>query len=114
MSIKKVTIIAKKYIQKIESIGIPVTRVYIFGSQVKGRARYGSDIDLCIISPAFGQDRQKERIMLMNLIPFPPMIFRTNRILLRGKFKKQEFLCNYSRKTVCFRPEKRHVRTDFL
>ena len=83
-----------------------MTRVYIFGSQVKGRARYGSDIDLCIISPAFGQDRQKERIMLMNLIPFPPMIFRTNRILLRGKFKKQEFLCNYSRKTVCFRPEK--------
>lgn len=67
MSIKKVTIIAKKYIQKIESIGIPVTHVYIFGSQVKGRARYGSDIDLCIISPAFGQDRQKERIMLMNL-----------------------------------------------
>ena len=52
----------KKYIQKIESIGIPVTRVYIFGSQVKGRARYGSDIDLCIISPAFGQDRQKREL----------------------------------------------------
>jgi predicted nucleotidyltransferase len=67
MSIKKVTAIAKKYLQKIESVGIPVTRVYIFGSQVTGQAQYGSDIDLCIISPRFGRDRQKERIMLMNL-----------------------------------------------
>lgn len=67
MSIKKVTFIVQKYLQKVEKAGIPVIKVYIFGSQVKGKARQGSDIDLCIISPRFGKDRQKERVMLMNL-----------------------------------------------
>lgn len=67
MSIQKVTSIVQKYLRKIEKAGIPVTQAYIFGSQIKGKARYGSDIDLCIISPLFGKDRQKERVMLMNL-----------------------------------------------
>ena len=65
-----------------------MTRVYIFGSQVKGRARYGSDIDLCIISPAFGQDRQKERIMLMNLIPFLPDDFQDKQDTLAREIQK--------------------------
>jgi predicted nucleotidyltransferase len=67
MRIQKVTSIVQKYLRKVEKAGIPVTQAYIFGSQIKGKARYGSDIDLCIISPRFGRDRQKERIMLMNL-----------------------------------------------
>ena len=67
MSIKKTTSIVHKYLQKVKKAGIPVVQAYIFGSQVTGKARYGSDIDLCIISPRFGKDRQKERIILMNL-----------------------------------------------
>ena len=57
----------RAYIKKIKNEGIPVGQVFIFGSQVKGSAHLGSDIDTCIVSPAFGKDRQRERILLMNL-----------------------------------------------
>lgn len=67
MSLKKIITIAQKYIENIERAGIPVSHAYIFGSQIKGKAHPGSDIDLCVISPVFGKDRQKERIKLMNL-----------------------------------------------
>lgn len=67
MKIQKATSIVQKYLRIVKKAGIPVTQAYIFGSQIKGKARYGSDIDLCIISPRFGKDRQKERVMLMNL-----------------------------------------------
>jgi len=67
MSIKRINSAVRKYLQKVKKSGISVTKAYIFGSQIKGKTRYGSDIDLCIISPLFGKDRQQERIMLMNL-----------------------------------------------
>ena len=67
MSIKKIITIAQKYIEKVEKAGIPVSQAYIFGSQIKGKSHPGSDIDLCVISHVFGKDRQKERVMLMNL-----------------------------------------------
>ncbi len=67
MRIKKLSSVVKKYLQNVKRAGIPITKVYIFGSQVKGNSRTGSDIDLCLISPRFGRDRQKERLRLMNL-----------------------------------------------
>jgi len=33
--------------------GIPIQKVYLFGSQAKGTARIDSDIDLLVVSPAF-------------------------------------------------------------
>lgn len=59
--------IVLQYIDKIKKNGIPVSHVFIFGSTVKGNAHGGSDIDTCIISPLFGRNRQKERLLLMNL-----------------------------------------------
>lgn len=56
-----------QYINKINKQGIPVTNVFIFGSTISGEAQLDSDIDICIISPAFGKDRQKERVLLLNL-----------------------------------------------
>lgn len=32
---------------------LPVTQAYLFGSHAKGLARRWSDIDICILSPAF-------------------------------------------------------------
>jgi len=32
---------------------LPIERVLIFGSRIKGKIRFGSDIDVCIISPRF-------------------------------------------------------------
>jgi len=39
----------------------------VFGSIIKGKTHKDSDIDTCIISPVFGKDRQRERVLLMNL-----------------------------------------------
>ncbi len=98
MSIKKTTSIVKKYLRKVQKAGIPVIQAYIFGSQVKGKTRYGSDIDLCIISPRFGKDRQKERVMLMNLTdettdiiephPYSPADFQNPFDALSSEIKK--------------------------
>ena len=51
---KKITKVVKNYIQRLsEQEKIPIERVIIFGSRVKGKARKDSDIDVCIISPKF-------------------------------------------------------------
>jgi len=67
MNRKQIIQLVKSYIRKIETAGIPVKKAYIFGSSVKGNFQKESDIDTCIVSPRFGKDRQKERILLMNL-----------------------------------------------
>jgi len=67
MSQQQTIRLIKKYVHKIEASGIPVEKAYIFGSSIKGNFHRGSDIDTCIVSPRFGKDRQKERILLMNL-----------------------------------------------
>lgn len=59
--------IAKKFTERVKSSGIPVEQAYLFGSTVSGKTHAGSDIDICIISPIFGKDRQKERLRLMKL-----------------------------------------------
>ena len=56
------------YIDTIQKQGIPVTSAYIFGSYAKRTTlRKDSDIDVCIVSPAFGNDRVNERVLLMRL-----------------------------------------------
>jgi predicted nucleotidyltransferase len=67
MSDEQIKRVVLTYINKIKKQGIPITHVFIFGSRIKEKPHYGSDIDTCIISPIFGKDRQKERILLMNL-----------------------------------------------
>ncbi len=57
----------KSIYYKCKKQGIPVQGVYIFGSYAKGTANKYSDIDVCIISIKFGLDRQKERVLLMNI-----------------------------------------------
>jgi len=59
--------IARQYAIHIKKAGIPVEKVYVFGSQITGKAQSGSDIDICVVSSIFGKDRLKERVMLMNL-----------------------------------------------
>lgn len=67
MSNQQIKKIVLPYIDKIIKHGIPVKQVFVFGSVIKGKTHSGSDIDTCIISPIFGKDRQKERVLLMNL-----------------------------------------------
>lgn len=55
MSQVDATKLLKKYLALI-SRKYPVQSAYLFGSFARGSTHEGSDIDVCIISPAFGKD----------------------------------------------------------
>ncbi|MBU4370222.1 nucleotidyltransferase domain-containing protein [Patescibacteria group bacterium] len=51
---KKVNRIIQDYIRRLAAEDkLPIDRVILFGSQVKGNTHKWSDIDVCIISPKF-------------------------------------------------------------
>ena len=54
----------RQYAAKFSNNGIAVERVYIFGSHAKHSARGDSDIDVAVVSPAFGRDTVAETQML--------------------------------------------------
>lgn len=99
MTDNKTKSIVNKYIFNVKKHGIPVSGVYIFGSQTKKTANRHSDIDVCIISKKFGLDRQKERVLLMNIRtnlddmiephPFSPEDFSNPFDSLAAEIKKQ-------------------------
>ena len=45
----------------------PVDRVYLFGSYAINKANIGSDIDVCVVSSAFGKDYSSEEFELIKL-----------------------------------------------
>lgn len=57
----------KEFERSIQRAGIKITGVYVFGSYAKGNVRPQSDIDVAVISPDFGRDRQGERVNLMSI-----------------------------------------------
>jgi uncharacterized protein len=42
-----------RYINKLREVGIPVERVYLFGSQANQQISDESDVDLAVVSPLF-------------------------------------------------------------
>jgi predicted nucleotidyltransferase len=46
---------------------VPVSQVYLYGSYASGQAGENSDIDLAVVSDAFGRDRYRELILLSRL-----------------------------------------------
>jgi predicted nucleotidyltransferase len=48
-------------------MGIPTERVLLFGSQAKGTAQEGSDIDLVIVSSAWERYSERERLELLGV-----------------------------------------------
>ncbi|KKT75479.1 MAG: polymerase, beta-like protein region protein [Microgenomates group bacterium GW2011_GWA1_Microgenomates_45_10] len=59
--------IAKKYISAIKQSGVRVNVAYLYGSYAKGTPRKDSDIDICIVSPAFGKDYLAEMVRLSKI-----------------------------------------------
>jgi len=51
---KKVIKEVEDFIGILESEKVPIDSMYIFGSYAKGKQRKWSDIDVCVISPRFG------------------------------------------------------------
>lgn len=64
---KKITEIAKKYKVNLESYGVPIEEMYLFGSYAMGTENKWSDIDLGIVSPMFGVDSISDRVFLMRI-----------------------------------------------
>lgn len=74
--------LANTYIKLVKQSGIPVNQAYLFGSYAKGKVWEGSDIDICIVSDAFGKDywnkkRQLNKIALQLDSKIEPVVFST-------------------------------------
>lgn len=54
-SLKKVKHYISEYIDVLQKDGLPIDRVFVFGSYAKRRPGKWSDIDVCVISPRFGK-----------------------------------------------------------
>lgn len=59
----------RRFRELLEKEGIPVRKLLLYGSYARGRPRKDSDIDVCVISPAFGKDPLKERLFLFHQAP---------------------------------------------
>lgn len=66
--------IVKNFKTHLESKGIPVQKIYIYGSYAKGTPRYGSDIDICVISPSFKNKFESELLLSKESIQIDPRI----------------------------------------
>ena len=62
---KSVVQSVKHYAALLKEKGILFEKIIVFGSQTTGKAKKWSDVDVCVVSRAFGKDRQAERVQLM-------------------------------------------------
>jgi uncharacterized protein len=56
-----------RYRKELVQNGIKVFAIYLYGSYVHGSAHEGSDIDLVVVSPDFGNMNIRERLELLGL-----------------------------------------------
>ncbi len=63
----EVLVAVSKYIRAVQNV-VPVEKAILYGSYAKGNSNEASDIDLAIISPAFGKDFLRESQLLYRLI----------------------------------------------
>ena len=50
---KKINKAIDEYLEILKKDKLSIRKAYLFGSYAKGKARWGSDIDICIVSPKF-------------------------------------------------------------
>lgn len=61
---KNIINIVKKFRIAVETVGVPVEKMILFGSYAKGTAHSNSDIDIAVISKKFGHDDIDEMQLL--------------------------------------------------
>jgi len=54
-SLTKIKSYIRDYLTVLQEDGLPIERVFLFGSYATGHHRKWSDIDVCVISPRFGK-----------------------------------------------------------
>lgn len=82
----------KHYVKRLKKNNIPVQKVLLFGSYVKGTPREDSDIDIAVISTSFKGDRFSDRRLIVPFrrgidsriepMPFTPRDFDEGGILI--------------------------------
>ncbi|MBI2436489.1 MAG: nucleotidyltransferase domain-containing protein [Candidatus Magasanikbacteria bacterium] len=88
----------KSFIESLQSEGIPINEVYLFGSYAKGLQKKDSDIDVCVISPKFSNGllatqylwhmRPKNYIHTIEPVGFHPRDFRAGDTALIDEIKR--------------------------
>ena len=63
----EITGAVERYKQQLGAMGIRVEGVFLFGSQVRGDAREGSDIDLIVVSRDFDGKSVRERAEILGV-----------------------------------------------
>lgn len=66
MSTQYALTISKRFVEEVKK-SFPVEKAYLFGSFAKNQANEASDIDVCVISPAFGINYLEEEMKLISL-----------------------------------------------
>ncbi len=61
---KNIINVVKKFRTVVETAGIPVEKMILFGSYAKGTAHSDSDIDIAVVSKKFGYDDIDEMQLL--------------------------------------------------
>ncbi|OGW73297.1 MAG: nucleotidyltransferase [Nitrospirae bacterium RIFOXYC2_FULL_44_7] len=94
---KKLDSIIKRFRNALETRGISVEQIVLFGSYAENRQHEGSDIDLAIISDSFRRKSYWERIDILSqavfevLEPIEAMAYTTD------EWKKKEtMLCQFA------------------
>jgi predicted nucleotidyltransferase len=92
----------KTFLDRLDRAGIHVTKAYLFGSQLTGRADKWSDVDVAVISPQISDDRFEERVTLTKIavsvddriepLPFNPAGFVKDDPLVREIINKGHVL----------------------
>ena len=86
--------IVKKYIAALEKQDIYVQKAILFGSHVHGRANEWSDIDIALVSDAFGGDRFDDRSKIRRITlsvssDLSPLPFRPEDFIPENPFVKE-------------------------
>lgn len=59
--------IIRRFRAEVEKMGIRCEKILLFGSQARGTAEEGSDIDLFVISPDWARYNERERLELLGI-----------------------------------------------
>ena len=63
----EINTIILRFVNVLTTKGIRVEKVILYGSYASGKIHAGSDLDVAIVSPAFGKDRFEEGKMLLQI-----------------------------------------------
>lgn len=87
--------IIARYIAELENLGVKVSQVILYGSYAKGMPEEHSDIDVAVISPAFGKMDLFERQEILSrahhgfMVPIEPIGMTPRQIKERKGFARE-------------------------